>query len=212
MLQHSPLIAHIIYKLDVGGLENGLVNLINAMPEQRYRHAIICLTHATDFRQRIRNPDVSIHEIHKADGKSLLYYWKIYQCLRQLKPDIVHSRNLATIECQLPAFLAGVSFRVHGEHGWDVYDADGSNVKYQWLRRFFSLFVDHFIPLSQQLEQYLIEKIKIAPTRINRICNSVDTARFYPDHAGRKTIDGCPFTEPNQCLIGTVGRMHGVKD
>jgi hypothetical protein len=27
-----PLVAHVIHRLDVGGMENGLVNLINHMP------------------------------------------------------------------------------------------------------------------------------------------------------------------------------------
>ena len=44
-----PLIAHIIHRLGIGGLENGLVNLVNGLPEERYRHAIVCLTEATDF-------------------------------------------------------------------------------------------------------------------------------------------------------------------
>ncbi len=34
-----PLIAHVIHRLDVGGMENGLVNLINRLPADRYRHA-----------------------------------------------------------------------------------------------------------------------------------------------------------------------------
>ena len=29
IIKKTPLIAHVIYHLDVGGLENGLVNLIN---------------------------------------------------------------------------------------------------------------------------------------------------------------------------------------
>lgn len=212
MPDHVPLIAHIIHKLDVGGLENGLVNLINTMPGRRYRHAIICMTHATDFRQRINNADVTIYELNKCDGKSLRYLWQLYKLLKQIKPDIVHTRNLATIECQLPAFLSGVSFRVHGEHGWDVYDPDGNNVKYQWLRRVIGPQINHFVPLSQQLEQYLSEKIQINPSRMTRICNGVDTKRFYPAPAGRQAIAGCPFNESELLLIGTAGRMHGVKD
>jgi sugar transferase (PEP-CTERM/EpsH1 system associated) len=207
-----PLIIHIIYRLDVGGLENGLVNLINTMPEERYRHAIICITDATDFRQRIQRPNVSIHELNKAEGKSLWHYWKTYRLLRQLRPDIVHTRNLPTIECQLPAFLAGVAFQVHGEHGWDVYDPDGSNVKYQWLRRLFKIFIDHFVPLSEQLENYLTEKIHVSKKQITRISNGVDTKRFYPNPHGRIAISGCPFISPQDLLVGTIGRMHGVKD
>jgi len=57
-----PLIAHIIYRLDMGGLENGLVNLINRIPTERYRHAIICLTSYSEFYQRIQRSDVCLAE------------------------------------------------------------------------------------------------------------------------------------------------------
>jgi hypothetical protein len=36
-LGRTPLIAHVIYRLDVGGLENGVVNLINAIPDRLHR-------------------------------------------------------------------------------------------------------------------------------------------------------------------------------
>ena len=58
-----PLIAHVIYRLDVGGLENGLVNIINRIPEDRYRHVIISLDGmCPDFkRQRIIRKDVRLY-------------------------------------------------------------------------------------------------------------------------------------------------------
>ena len=48
--REAPLVVHVIFRLDVGGLENGLVNLINRIPSTRFRHAIICLTDYTEFR------------------------------------------------------------------------------------------------------------------------------------------------------------------
>ncbi len=66
-----PLIAHVIFKLDIGGLENGLVNLLNHMPRERYRHAIVCLTEHTKFRSRIQRDDVSLHALHKRPGKDV---------------------------------------------------------------------------------------------------------------------------------------------
>ena len=42
-----PLIAHVIYRLDYGGLENGLVNLLNNLPVGEFRHTVICLTDYT---------------------------------------------------------------------------------------------------------------------------------------------------------------------
>ena len=44
-----PLIAHIVFRFDVGGLENGLVNLVNALPADEFRHAIIALSEATSL-------------------------------------------------------------------------------------------------------------------------------------------------------------------
>ena len=34
-LDTRPLIMHVVYRFDVGGLENGVVNLINHLPEAR---------------------------------------------------------------------------------------------------------------------------------------------------------------------------------
>jgi hypothetical protein len=73
-----------------------------------------------------------------------------------LRPAIVHSRNLAALEVAMPAWAAGVPVRIHGEHGRDVGDLDGSNSrKYQWLRRFYRPFVTRYIALSRDLEDYL---------------------------------------------------------
>jgi sugar transferase (PEP-CTERM/EpsH1 system associated) len=209
----APLVAHIIYRLGVGGLENGLVNLINHMPETAYRHAIICLKDSTDFQQRIQRADVEVYSIHKREGQDWGSLFRVYRLLRQLRPAIVHSRNLAAIEYQLVAWLAGVQRRVHGEHGWEIFDPDGSNVKYQWLRRMLSPLIDRFIPLSKQLQSYLTDQVGVKPEKITRICNGVDTARFFPLEGAKKSVPGCPFTFAlPDIVIGTVGRMHGVKD
>jgi hypothetical protein len=88
-----PLIAHVIFRLDIGGLENGLVNLLNHMPRERYRHAIVCLTDHTDFRARLRRDDVSLHALHKRPGKDAAWYLRLWQCMRALAPDVVHTRN-----------------------------------------------------------------------------------------------------------------------
>ena len=39
----KPLIAHVVNSLATGGLENGVVNLVNHA-ERRFRHAVICMT------------------------------------------------------------------------------------------------------------------------------------------------------------------------
>src|SRR6266850_3723323 len=120
----APLIAHVIYGLKTGGVENGLVNLINHMPADRFRHAIVCLTDYSDFRLRIRRADVECYALHKPPGKVPGFYVKVWKLLRHLRPHIVHTRNLTALATQVPAMLAGAPVRIHGEHGRDMDDLD----------------------------------------------------------------------------------------
>ena len=206
-----PLVAHIMYRFDTGGLENGIVNLINHMPADRYRHAVIALTVVTDFRLRIQRDDVEFISLNKAPGHGIWLFPRLFALFRRLRPAIVHSRNLAALEAQLPAWAAGVPVRIHGEHGRDVGDLDGSNVTYQRVRRFYRPFVNYYLALSQDLREYLTTQIKVPEDKVLQVYNGVDADRFHPaglDHS----IPGCPFSRQDHWTIGTVGRMQTVKN
>jgi len=205
-----PLIAHVIFRLAVGGLENGLVNLINRMPQ--YRHAIICLTDYTDFHQRIRHDAVSLHALNKREGHDIAMFVQLWRLLRALRPQLLHSRNLAALETQFVALLAGIPARVHGEHGRDVHDLDGSNRKYRWLRRAFRPLVQRYIPLSRDLERYLREDIAVPPAKIAQIYNGVDAVNFHPARGERSPLLPAGFAPADAVVVGTVGRLAAVKD
>jgi len=207
-----PLIVHLIYHLDVGGLENGLVNLINHIPSNRYRHAIVCLKGYTGFSKRITRSDVELVALNKREGHDWRVYFKLFSTLRRLNPDILHTRNLAAMEGQLVAVFARVRARVHGEHGRDMFDLHGKNRKYNLLRKLIQPWVDHFIAVSQDLEHWLIHRIGTSPERVSQIHNGVDSLRFHP-RSNQPSLIGPPgfFTE-NAFVIGSVGRMAAVKD
>ena len=207
-----PLILHVMYRFDTGGLENGVVNLINHMRGDAYRHAVLALTEVTDFKQRITRNDVEFISLRKPPGQGVWQYPKLYKLFRQLRPHIVHSRNLAALEVQIPAWAAGVPVRLHGEHGRDADDLAGNNMTYQRVRRFYKPFVHHYIALSRDLDDYLVQKTGVPKTNITQIYNGVDTDRFCPAPTGPQPICGCPFDPAQHWLVGTVGRMQPVKD
>lgn len=175
-----PLIAHVMYRFDIGGLENGVVNLINHMPGEAFRHVVISLTEITDFRKRIARDDVEFIALAKPAGHVLWIYPQLFRLFRRLRPAIVHSRNLAAMEVVVPALLASVPVRIHSEHGRDVDDLDGSSKKHQWLRRIYAPFVTQFIALSKDLENYLTSRVGVRKDKVVQIYNGVDTGRFYP--------------------------------
>jgi sugar transferase (PEP-CTERM/EpsH1 system associated) len=203
MTTERPLIAHVIHRLDVGGMENGLVNLINRMPAERYRHAVVSLTDATEFRERIVRDDVPVLILSKRSGQDLGLHVRLFRLFRKLAPALVHTRNLATVEAVAAAALARVPCRVHGEHGRDVSDLDGRRLKYRLLRRALSPLVHRFIALSRDLEKYLLEGVGVRPAKVSRIVNGVDLEKFH---------SGSDARGPSPVVIGCVTRMQEVKD
>ena len=206
-----PLIAHIVFRFDYGGLENGVVNLVNRMPAEAFRHCVIALTESTSFKERIAKADVAVHSIGKLPGKDPKAYLRLYRLLRKLKPAIVHTRNLGTLECLVVAWLAGAPVRIHGEHGWDIYDPHGTSRKYRFLRRFVNRFVHRFVTVSEDLAEWLAE-IGIARAKITRICNGVDTERFHPrEEAAPRHLPAETF-KPDAVVVGSVTRFSPIKD
>lgn len=206
-----PLVVHVIHRFATGGLENGLVNLINRMPPQTCRHAVLAMTEVTDFSQRLQRDDVGLIAMNKAPGHGLKLYPRLVALLRDLKPAVVHTRNLGPLEMQPAAMLAGVGWRVHGEHGRELNDLDGNNRKLQRVRRVYAPFVHRYIALSRDLQGYLVDRVGIGAERIAQIYNGVDGQRFRPGAQGPQQIAGCTFDPARHWLIGTVGRMQGVK-
>jgi sugar transferase (PEP-CTERM/EpsH1 system associated) len=195
-------IAHVVHRFDCGGLQNGMVNIINRLPAEEFDHTIISLTDSTEFRSRLTE-DIPLVELHKRPGNSPAYLYRVWKMLRGARFDVLHTRNLPCLEAQLAGLLAGVPARVHGEHGWDVFDLQGTKRRYRWLRRAFRLVVCRYVVVSRHLQDYLTATIGVHPQRIARIPNGVDAQKFQP-------LVGGPRADP--FVIGSVGRIETVKD
>ncbi|QYF95061.1 TIGR03088 family PEP-CTERM/XrtA system glycosyltransferase [Massilia sp. PAMC28688] len=194
----GSLVVHLIYRLDFGGLETLLVDCINRMPAH-YRHAVVCLSGYTAFADKITRPGVQLFDLAKAPGLGLGAHARLFKLLRKLRPDVLHTYNLSSIEYSFTAALAGVPVRIHAEHGRDVSDPQGLNPKHNMLRRLMVPFVDRYIPVSLDLQAWLRDVVRIPQAKILLINNGVDTEHFTP------------AAPPAQFVIGTVGRVQDVK-
>jgi sugar transferase (PEP-CTERM/EpsH1 system associated) len=205
----APLVVHIIHRLDVGGMENGLINLINGMAAESFRHAIVALAGVGEFRSRLRRSDVPVLSLDKRPGKDLRAYARLWDVLRTLRGSIVHTRNLGTIDCQWVAAAAGAGRRIHGEHGWDISDLHGVSRRSVWLRRCCGPVIQRYVAMSRDIQQWLVRTVGVAAARVTQIYNGVDTQRFAPE--GKLPAD-LPWTAREVVTIGTVGRLEPTKN
>jgi sugar transferase (PEP-CTERM/EpsH1 system associated) len=201
-------IVHVMYSFGIGGLENVIVQLVNRLPVDDFEHIVVSLTTISEFRNRILRPDVRFIALDKPPGHALALYPKIYKLLRDLKPDVLHTCNLAALEIVPLAWLASV----HAEHGWDAHDPDGSSQKYRFLRRLYKPFVSHYVAVSKDIADYLLGPIGVPSSRLALIPNGVDTSDFAPKGSVVSQPPGCPFSPDRHWLIGTVGRLQTVKN
>jgi sugar transferase (PEP-CTERM/EpsH1 system associated) len=206
-----PLIVHLIYRLDFGGLETMLVERINRMPADRYRHAVVCLTHYTDFSKKITKPGVGLYSLHKPAGMALGTHFRLWKLLRKLKPAAVHTYNLSAVEYGVTTLLAGVPVRINGSHGRDASDPDGKNRKHNLLRRMMIPFYDCCYSNSGDLKEWNEAVVGVPASKSRLLHNGIDTLIYHPptDQDRGNEYGGFPA---GSFVIGAVGRVQDIKD
>jgi sugar transferase (PEP-CTERM/EpsH1 system associated) len=213
-------ILHVVHSLQVGGLENGLVNLLNRLDPERFKQTVCCLTSAGKFAERIKIPSVEVIELNIPAGQFRFPLLRLAKVFRQLSPDIIHTRGWPTVDAVLAARLARIGHLVHGEHGREHSDADGNNWKRNQIRRLVGHVVDRYVIVCGFFRSWLNEVCRVKNERIVCIPNGVDTERFSPldlvsaEEAGflRRHLRCQLGLPPDSLLVGTVGRLDPVKD
>jgi sugar transferase (PEP-CTERM/EpsH1 system associated) len=209
-MSDKPLIVHVLYRLDTGGMEHIIVSLINATRD-RYRHAVIALAGFGVLRSEIENAVTTCLSLEKKPGKDWPCYFRFWRALRTLKPDLVQTYNIGTLDLAPVVRLAGVRRLVHAEHGRDAADPQGENPRYLGLRRWLAPLIDRYVAVSPDLQNWLTNRARIRPSKVRYIENGVDVAAFdLPRVAPRQRLAN--IAPPGTVLIGNVARLDKVKD
>jgi sugar transferase (PEP-CTERM/EpsH1 system associated) len=202
----TRLVVHLVEALDGAHMEMGLLNLLRHLPAGRYRHAIVCMRDQGDVEAGLREQGVDIVRLHEG-GRGFRHYLRLYRVLRSLQPDLIHTRNRSGLPAQLVAALAGVRLRVHAEHGRDLARPGHVSFRGRGLRRLLRPLVDHFIAVSSELEQWLIESVGAEPARVTYIANGVDSVQFHPRLGPAAAVGPPGFMHDGVFVIGSVGPM-----
>ena len=201
-------IVQVIPSLRMGGLENVAVRLVEHLTEFADQ-AVVTPGGTGPLAKRVAAgvPVFPMGETHRPDKWNAVRMARLF---RQLRPDIVHTRNWTCIDAILGARLAGVRVVIHGEHGREAGDPDGRNARRRQVRRLLSPFVTEFVTVSRDLARWLVEEVRVPARKVSTIYNGVDTRRYAGgDRAHARQALGIPV---DWTVAGTVGRLDPVKD
>ncbi len=195
-------VCHLVHSFNIGGLEKLILDMVCDDSQHNIEHHIVTLTQANPEMLSKLPPQVRVYQLHKTPGHSFSIYRSLYLLLRRIRPDTLHSYNLATIEYQWIAKWLSIPTRIHAEHGRDSYDPNGSNRKYQMLRKLCSPAVHKFVAVSNDLGQWLTNDVGLSSRKIQVVHNGIDTQHF----SSQTKTQNPKFT------IGHVARMQQIKN
>lgn len=187
MTNVSPIVVHLIYRFDIGGLERVMINCIKAMQTSDFKHVVIALTDVGEFSEQLKGL-ADIYQLNKKSGKDLGSHWRLFSLLRKIKPQVLHTYNLAAIEYHPIARIAGVKGHIHAEHGRDHSDPEGLNKKHNLLRKLMLPFIDFVVPVSTDLAQWLDKVIAVPKQKNVLIRNGINTDNFIRNRQSDQVI------------------------
>ncbi len=202
-------ILHVIHGLQRGGLENGVVNIVNRLPQNDFVQAICCLEHVGEMAERL-GQDVEIFEVNRGsyDFRAPL---RLAAVIRKWQPDIIHCRNwntwLDTVMAKLiSASRAKLVWSFHGFADGEVFPGR-RKVASQVLSR----FTDRLFAVCMDSAERYSSASGIALGRFDVLYNGVDTGAFEAAPV-KETARECLGLPQDALIATTVASLSPVKN
>lgn len=205
-------VGHTIYAFKEGGMERGLVNIINHGDQDRFRHVVLCLTEAGEFARHIRSRSCRVIEFRKGSGNDVRLIGRIAAEVRRCGIDILHARGWPTLlETAFAARLAGIQATIYGFHGKTAGELRGVRLLRRAAQAIGVRSYDRLVTLNSRMRDDFAAEALVASERIRVIANGVDHELFRP-RQDRRTLRGRFGIPAERYIIGTVGRLDPVKN
>jgi sugar transferase (PEP-CTERM/EpsH1 system associated) len=204
-------IMHVVDSLGNGGLENGLVNLINGLDGDLFEHVVFTMRGQGPNADRLPKERVHIASLPESEKCSRLQMKALVQWIRRFQPDIVHSRNWGTIEAVPAGRWIRCSALIHSEHGLES-DSETEPWRRRCFRKLAYAMADRVIAVSHHLKDLCARRAGFPARRIEVIHNGVDAQRFRADSVTRARVRSELALSNDEFCIGAVGNLLPIKD
>lgn len=194
-------VLHVVFSLDAGGLENGIINVANQL-DGRYEIYVACLEQSGRMAPRFTRAD-RLQVLNRARGFSIGTVLRLARCIRTTRPHVLHTHNLGPlIYGALSSMMRPGVPILHGEHGqFTAADLLPRRLRQRrWLYRAARMI--HTVSQGQAQE---LAALGLGRGKVRAIINGVDTKRFCPiSRPELRQSLGIPTTD---LVLGMVGRF-----
>lgn len=202
----------IVRRLERGGAERQLVELIRGMDKAVFSISLIALYPGGALWEEVCSlPGVRVRHLGKRGRWHLNVVGKLIEALREATPDIVHGyMDVANL-------LALVAKPMGAKVVWGLRASKVDTSRYDFMRRTVlrleSLFArcPDLIICNSESARIDARARGFPMTRTVVVRNGIDTERFKPDPAARLRVRADWRVSPDEYLIGMIGRLDPMK-
>lgn len=183
--------------LDFGGQEKQYLSFTEQPELLKYHYVFAAIGFGGNAEETLRKRGFEVHILNQPFGiKNMSNIWKVYQLIKKVKPDIVHTAAAeANFHGIIAAKLAGVKTIIGEEVGIPNHSAIAQKA-FQWVYR----LADQVIGVSQSVKNHLVNTGEIPESKGKVIYNPVSIPTPFPKK------DSSNFE------IVYVGRLEAVKN
>ena len=167
-------VAHVVTRLNVGGVTRDILNLYRYMPADRVESCVIAGSLAggeTEMTEAIRTAGaapMSLPQLRReiAPIDDLIALFKLWRFFRQWKPDVVHTHMAkAGALGRLAAVMAGAPVRVHSYHGhvFHGYFGRAGSFAARAIERVLGRITSGVVTLTPAQHEEIVGQLRIVP-------------------------------------------------
>ncbi len=205
-------VLQLVFSLDVGGLEQVVVDLCNNLPDAGVECILGCLSHAGAKAKQTTVEQIWLGGLKQnkrlPDTKVLR---SLCRLINDYRIDLIHSHNPTAHLYGALASLITMRPHIHTIHG---RGKSRETYKRALLRRMLTRFTDNIVSVSDDVKTKLVQVDRLPDRKIKTILNGVDTDACQPIESleARKELRRQLGIPENLFVIGSVGRLAAEKN
>ncbi len=208
MTQSKIKLLHVALDMGIGGLQRLIAEMAMAMHNEQFSIEVCCFDRLGQFAEILQKRGIRVTLLQKNQNRfDPLYPFRLMRFLRQNKIDILHMHSGTFLFGSVAGWLANTPATIYTDHGRFLIEPRIRLIE----DRISGLLIDRIIAVSGELEKYLVEKVHLPADKICTVINGIRTTEFSRSAKPERLRD--EFKISDSCkVIGTVGRLDGVKD